>query len=346
MKLLITTMLSFFLFSSCNIKKKTEIEDVPLLESKQDVVLEITEDETPVDSVEVNLKTEDSLVTPAKETIVEIIEEKKPVKETKIKKEVKKEVASVKQTPLKTPEKLTEPKEIKEEVIEVEKVEEKVEEKIVAKPNHEVWNSLTKKYVSSNGKVNYAGFKKEIANIDAYLLHLKEVSPDNTWSRNEKLAYWFNLYNAYTVRLVAGNYPVQSIRDLEGGKPWDKKFIKSGAKTLSLNDIENTIVRPNYNEPRLHVAFNCAAISCPNLLNEAFIPNKLNSQLNRLSKKWINDTSKNVIAENEIKISKIFEWYGVDFKKGIINFINTYSEQKVSPDANISYLEYNWKLND
>ncbi|SEK39128.1 Protein of unknown function, DUF547 [Aquimarina amphilecti] len=214
------------------------------------------------------------------------------------------------------------------------------------RPHHTIWNSLTKKHVSSSGKVNYNGFKSDIKSIEIYLSHLAVTSPKKDWTKNEKLAYWFNLYNAATIHLIASNYPVKSIKDINNGKPWDKKFIKSGNKTYSLNQIENSIVRPNFNEPRLHVAFNCAAISCPKLMKGAFLPSELNTQLNTLSRNWINDISKNKISENTVEISKIFEWYKVDFKKGVISFINQYTNTKVNDYAKIHYLEYNWDLND
>ncbi|WP_299253422.1 DUF547 domain-containing protein [uncultured Aquimarina sp.] len=229
---------------------------------------------------------------------------------------------------------------------------EETKEKVVVKEiekiksDHTIWNLLTKKYVSTTGKVNYKGFKANIAQIETYLLHLQNIAPQKDWTKNEKLAYWFNLYNASTIHLVASTYPVKSIKDINNGKPWDKKFIKSGSEIYSLNEIENTIVRPNFNEPRLHVAFNCAAVSCPKLLNEAFTPTKLNSQLSKLSSAWINDPSKNKVTENDLEISKIFDWYGVDFKKGIIPFINQYTDTKVNDSIKIKYLEYNWDLND
>ncbi len=216
----------------------------------------------------------------------------------------------------------------------------------IIRPEHDTWNTLTKKYVSSNGKVNYKGFKSEIKLLESYLTHLEKTPPKKGWSRSEQLAYWFNLYNAATIQLISTAYPVKSIKDINSGKPWDKVFIKSGDKKYSLNQIENAIVRPNFNEPRLHVAFNCAAISCPKMLNQAFVPNRLNSQLNKLSKDWINDSSKNKITENTIEISKIFEWYAKDFKKGVLPFINKYSGTTISDDASIAYLEYNWDLND
>ncbi|KAA1246023.1 DUF547 domain-containing protein [Aquimarina sp. RZ0] len=219
-------------------------------------------------------------------------------------------------------------------------------EGIKIRPDHVAWDVLTKKYVSSKGKVNYNGLKSELHTIDAYLLHLQKTPPKNDWSKNEKLAYWFNLYNAATIHLIASSYPVKSIRDINGGKPWDQKFIKSGNQIYSLNEIENTIVRPNFNEPRLHVAFNCAAVSCPKLLKGAFFSSKLNRQLTTLANAWVNDPTKNKVTENSIEISKIFEWYGIDFKKGVISFIKPYTTIDIKENAAITYLEYDWKLND
>lgn len=181
--------------------------------------------------------------------------------------------------------------------------------KVNDKPNHQIWDELTKKYVSTDGKVNYKGFKSELAQLKEYIDYLAKNPVKPTWS---------------------------------------KKFIKSGDKTYSLNDIENIIVRPNFNEPLVHVAFNCAAVSCPILLNEAFIVDKLYSQLEKQAKKWVNDTTKNKLTPDKIKVSQIFDWYKDDFKSsgGVISFINKYSNTKVNEKAKISYLEYNWNLNE
>jgi len=216
------------------------------------------------------------------------------------------------------------------------------------KPNHQAWNELAKKYVSASGKVNYKGFKSELDKLKKYIDYLGENPVKSSWSKNEELAYWFNLYNASTVYLITSNYPTSSITKLEKGKPWDKKFIKSGDKTYSLNDIENVIVRPKFKEPLVHVAFNCAAVSCPNLLNEAFVAEKLTAQLTKQVKKWVNDVSKNELTPDKIMVSQIFDWYKTDFDNvgGVIGFINKYSNTKVNEKAKISYLEYNWNLNE
>lgn len=237
-----------------------------------------------------------------------------------------------------------------EEVVEVEEVKE-LEEQTKSAPirvNHTAWDVLTKKYVTAVGKVNYKGFKSEIKNLETYLTHLKETVPQKDWNRNEKMAYWINLYNASTVYLVASNYPITSIMKIDNGKAFDRKFVKSGDKVYSLNDIEHKIVRPTFKDARVHVALNCAAVSCPNLLNEAFLPTKLNTQLDKQARLWFS-SSKNKVSANKVELSQIFEWYSDDFisfKGGIIGFVNKYSKEQASENANITYLKYDWALNE
>jgi hypothetical protein len=214
--------------------------------------------------------------------------------------------------------------------------------------DHKVWNSILKKNVNTTGRVNYKEMKVALPLIENYLKSLKENAPKNEWSKNEKLAYWINLYNASTVYLIASNYPISSITKLNGGKPWDKKFVKSGEKLYSLNQIENEIVRPQFKDPRIHAALNCAAISCPNLLNEAFTAAYLNNQMNKQCMVWANDISKNKLTENKVEVSQIFDWYATDFNAGggVVAFINKYATTKVSPKAKVSFSEYNWALNE
>ena len=180
--------------------------------------------------------------------------------------------------------------------------------------------------------------------INTYISQLEGLTDQIGWSRNEKLAYWINLYNAATVRLIVQNHAVRSITDINGGKPWDKKVVTVGPKNYTLNQIENDIIRPNFNEPRIHFAINCAAKSCPKLMNSAFIPDNLNSQLTKQAKSFVNG-SKNDISANKIIISKIFEWYADDFGVSVIDYINKYSTVKIEVNTTIEYKEYNWDLN-
>jgi len=211
--------------------------------------------------------------------------------------------------------------------------------------SHATWDELLKKYVTASGKVNYQGFKSAESKLDTYLETLKSNPPQSSWSRNEKLAYWINVYNAFTVKLIVKNYPVQSITDLHGGKPWDVKWIDIGGKTYTLNNIEHDIIRPRFNEPRIHFAVNCAAKSCPPLLNAAYTADKLNNQLEQQTKKFINNSSFNTISASKVEISKIFDWYKEDFSN-LIAFLNKYATTKINSSATVNYKEYNWALNN
>lgn len=210
---------------------------------------------------------------------------------------------------------------------------------------HEAWDALLQKYVSAQGKVNYKGLKADKKALESYTQLLSANPPAEGWSRNEKLAYWINAYNAFTVKLIVDNYPLKSIMDLSGGKPWDQKWIKIGDKTYSLNNIENDIIRPQFKEARIHFAVNCAATSCPALLNRAWTAGNLSANLEKQTKNFVNNSSFNKIGAEKIQISKIFEWYAADFGN-LIEFLNKYSDTKIKATAKIEYLEYQWGLNE
>ena len=223
--------------------------------------------------------------------------------------------------------------------------------------SHELWDSLLKEHVDENGLVDYKGFKKDRSTLNAYLEVLENSAPDkNTWSKDEQLAYWINAYNAFTIALILEHYPVESIKKIGSGplitfvnSPWDIKFIEIGDKQLDLNNIEHGIIRSDFNDPRIHFALVCAALSCPELRNEAYTGEKLDRQLEEEAIAFINNPTRNKITKEEAQLSKYFSWYGGDFEingKGIIDFINQYSKTKISENADITYLEYNWSLND
>ena len=210
--------------------------------------------------------------------------------------------------------------------------------------DHSSWDALLSKYVNASGKVNYKGLKSDIEVLNSYLEMLKNVDVGNL-KRNEKLAFWINAYNAFTVKKIVDNYPISSITKLDGGKPWDVKWIKLDGRTLSLNNIENDIIRPEFNEPRIHFAVNCAAKSCPPLLNKAWTGSNLEKYLEIQAAAFINSSRYNDIKSNQINVSKIFEWYGGDFG-GLIDYLNKYSKTTIKPNASISYKEYDWALNE
>jgi hypothetical protein len=211
-----------------------------------------------------------------------------------------------------------------------------------------VYQQVLTMYVSTSGKVNYKGLKSADELVGQAIYHFQNNLPQDNWSKNEELSYWINAYNLFTLKLVMDNYPVKSIKDIAGGKPWDKKFIQLDGRTLSLNDIENNIIRKNFNEPRIHFAVNCASISCPKLINKTYTKDNLNSLLTQQTKAYLSDASQNELKEKSVTISNIFDWYKVDFDKegGVIAFLKKYSNVNIEDNAKISYKDYNWNLNE
>lgn len=225
------------------------------------------------------------------------------------------------------------------------KTSEIVDTKTTEAFNHFIFNDLLQKHVSINGNVNYNGFKKDKTTLKNYISLLSQSMPNNSWTKEDQLAYWINAYNALTIDLILRNHPLKSIKDIK--KPWDQRLWKFGEKWINLNDIEHQILR-KMNEPRIHFAIVCASFSCPKLQNKAFIATDLETQLTKVTTDFLQDKNRNVISANSLKLSKIFKWFSKDFKTegSIINFINQYLENKVNTTANISYLDYNWSLNN
>jgi hypothetical protein len=204
------------------------------------------------------------------------------------------------------------------------------------------------------GHVNYKGFKKDENLLDEYLAVLSANHPQSDWDKNDQLAFWINAYNAFTVKLIVKSYPVKSIKELGGSiykvnTPWDEKFINIGDQIYDLNNIEHGIIRKQFEEPRIHVAVNCASVSCPRLRNEAFVGRKLEAQLDDQIRYFINNPVKNKITKNCAKLSKIFSWFKGDFTATgltITEFINQYSEVKITKKTKRESLDYDWNLNE
>lgn len=220
---------------------------------------------------------------------------------------------------------------------------------------HVLFDSLLKLHVDNVGDVDYKGFIKDSTLLNQYLALLANNPPDTTtWDRNTQMAFWINAYNAFTIKLIVDNYPVESIKDLNPtisvpfvNSIWDIAFFEIGGVKMDLNHIEHEILRDFYQDPRIHFVINCASISCPRLLNRAYKPETLEIDLEQQAKEFINDPAKNRLNEEGIEVSKIFFWFGGDFKKKgtLIDFLNRYANKKINNSAEIDYMAYNWLLN-
>lgn len=213
------------------------------------------------------------------------------------------------------------------------------------KISHERFNTILQSYVSKEGKVDYQGIKNNRTDLDVYIDYLTHNIPTSDWTKEEKLAYWINVYNALTIDLILENYPVNSIKDIKD--PWKQRLWQFGDKWYNLDEIEHSIIR-KMNEPRIHFALVCAAVSCPKLYNKAFTAETLDEDLTMLTREFLADATKNKISENEIRISKIFSWFTKDFKENgtLIDFLNKYTNIEISQNAKKRYMDYNWDLNE
>lgn len=234
----------------------------------------------------------------------------------------------------------------------------------ISAQDNQLFSNFLNKYVKG-GFVDYKNLVGD-KQLDRYLQQLSETDPDKL-PRNEKLSFWINTYNAFTIQIIRENYPIESINELStGGKIighllgktiWDKEFITINNNTYSLNDIELKILR-KMDEPRIHFAIVCASISCPALRNEAFEADKLETQLQEESVRFLTDKERNDfdLSKKTAYLSKIFDWFDEDFgenDKEILKFVSKFLPDNIKKDMlentdkwEINYKDYNWNLNE
>ena len=230
--------------------------------------------------------------------------------------------------------------------------------------DHAPWGRFLKTYVKpgsdGSNRVAYGAVTEaDEKDLHDYLGALREVNVADL-SRNEQLAYWINLYNALTVRLIVHFYPVESIQDINlsgslfgGAGPWDKKLIRISGEMVSLNDIEHRILRPIWRDPRLHYAVNSAAVGCPNLAATPYMGAKVNTMLNQAASAFINNPRGVRHTSDGLVLSKIYAWFSQDFGGSetmvldhIARHASSDTEMKIMKSTNIAAYEYDWSLND
>lgn len=213
------------------------------------------------------------------------------------------------------------------------------------KPDHSLWEPVLQAHVNEQGWVDYTSLKEQPGALLGYLDHLSGLPPAPDWSRADSLAYYINLYNAATVKLILEHYPVASIQDIP--RPWTSKVVRIGKDHVSLGYVEHQVLR-NMDEPRIHFAINCASYSCPKLWNKAFTADAIESQLEMVTSEFVNDPSHNELGKTTWELSQIFNWYKGDFggKDGVRQFIKKYAGISAEEEIPISYRKYDWSLND
>lgn len=214
--------------------------------------------------------------------------------------------------------------------------------------------------------MNYASLKQSHEPLNAFLREIEAVTQEeyDHWSRDEKLAFWINAYNALAIKMVIDHYPLKkglswqalifpenSIQQIPN--VWDKKFLNVLGKKISLNFIENEILRKEFAEPRIHFALVCASLGCPELREEPYLAEKLDWQLENQTQRFLQDPNKfRYDAKSDaLYLSPIFKWFKKDFEKslGIISFVKAHLSdpkgKEISSGTKIEWLGYDWNLN-
>jgi len=228
--------------------------------------------------------------------------------------------------------------------------------------DHEDWTQFLYKYVhvpiDGVARVRYGEVsEQDRAALQDYIAMLSATDPA-TLGRDDQMAFWINLYNALTVELILQNYPVASIRDITDGLlsfgPWGKDIVQVDGQDLSLDDIEHGILRPIWQDPRIHYAVNCASIGCPNLANAAYHGYSVDQMLTRAAILYVNHPrGADLDLEGRLVVSGIYDWYAEDFgddEEAVIDHIRSYATEPLTTlitgiDEIESY-DYDWSLND
>ncbi len=197
-----------------------------------------------------------------------------------------------------------------------------------------------------NGRVDYAAVKNNPETLNNLLndAATMQVSPSNAKAYQ---AFWINAYNLSVIKGIINKYPVKSPLKINGF--FDKTTYTLGGTDITLNDIENKKLRAAFpREPRFHFALVCAGLGCPPIIDEAYVPENLDSQLQRQTVKALNDPNFIRVKENKVVVSQIFEWYKEDFvlEGDEIDFLNRYRKSPIDTHLKLSYYPYDWTLND
>lgn len=228
--------------------------------------------------------------------------------------------------------------------------------------------SVLEKYVNERGLVDYEGLQADRQALDAYNASLQLTSQESfdSWSEAEQIAFLINAYNSLTLKSIIDESPIKdSIKDIRGVWRFNKHGILGGEQTL--NNIEHDILRKNYDEPRIHAALVCAAISCPYLRTEPFVGAELDAQLDDQVRIFLGQPDVFVVdrERGEVVLSSIFDWFTEDWaasfsldegfkgsgdERAVLNFISAYvdeadAEYLKTGDYRVRYADYDWSLN-
>jgi len=197
-----------------------------------------------------------------------------------------------------------------------------------------------------NGKVNYKNIKANPKALNALMETVANTKVNTTNDKNYK-AFYINAYNLAVIKGIVDNYPTKSPLNIGGF--FDRKKHNIAGENITLNDLENKKLRAVYpKEARFHFVLVCAGLGCPPIINSAYTPNKLESQLKKQTQTAMDNPKFIRVKENNVKISQIFEWYKKDFTQygSLVEFINLYRTKKLPTNIKTGFYDYDWSLND
>ena len=219
--------------------------------------------------------------------------------------------------------------------------------------DHSLYGDLLASHVR-DGLVDYQGLKQDEARLDSYLDLLARVDP-GVLDREERFAFYINLYNAWTLKLILMHWPaIESIKDAGSlfSSPWSKDLVRLKGELVTLDHIEHDILRPEFQDYRVHAAVNCSAMSCPPLLPVPFEGDRLEEQLEQAFTAFVNNPNLNRVEHNELRVSKIFSWFEEDFTPDVVSVVRQYAGPELSAaldelgeDPDLGHLGYDWSLN-
>ena len=224
------------------------------------------------------------------------------------------------------------------------------------------WDGLLGRVVVAGAdginRVDYGALAgPEAAVLDRIVAGLSAVAVSR-YNRDEQLAYWINLYNAVTLQVVARHYPVASIRDIDISPgwfvdgPWDAELVTVEGEALTLNDIEHRILRPLWQDPRIHYALNCASLGCPDLAAAAWRGRDIDQRLDAAARAYVNHSRGVALRGGEVTVSKIYDWFLEDFGGSTESLLAHLRRHAAPPLAarlaqigDIDGTAYDWGLN-
>jgi Protein of unknown function, DUF547 len=230
-------------------------------------------------------------------------------------------------------------------------------------PDHAPWGALLARHrkMGADGIARFAyaeATQTERAALAAYIDTLAQIDP-RTLTRPAQFAYWVNLYNALTVRVVLDHPPVASILDIRltpgplSYGPWRAKLVEIAGARLSLDDIEHRILRPIWRDPRIHYVVNCASLGCPDLPATPLDPRDLERALDDAARAYIGHPRGLAFDGAQIVVSKIYLWFREDFggdEAGVLAHLAEYAAPatgaRLAAARHIADYRYDWALND